>query len=278
MVPGANTGSILFGGIDTDKYHGDLISINVYPTNGIYSSFIVALTSLRATSSSGSDELTSSEFPIPVVLDSGTTLSYLPTDIAEQVWTEVGAVYSSTYQIAVIPCSKQKSGGYFSFGFAGASGPRINVTMDELVIDMTTGAAPQIETGPSKGEAACEFGIQNLTSPPYLLGDSFLRSAYVVYDLVNNQIAMAPTDFDANGSNIVSFPNANAAIPLATVAPNQNDLGGGSSTTPGFAASSGFSSSGAQSAAPRSAEAALASVAAVIMLCFLCGSSVLSIF
>jgi hypothetical protein len=247
IIPDASSGNILFGGVDTDKYHGTLTRIEIYPTSGgLFTSFVVALTSLQATSSSGSDTLTSTSFPIPVVLDSGTTLSYLPTDIAQQVWTEAGAIYSATDGIAVIPCSMKTSGGYFSFGFAGPNGPTINVTMDELVLDLTSGQAPTFGSGVYKGETACEFGIQNFSSSPYLLGDTFLRSAYVVYDLVNNEIGIAPTDFNATSSNIVAFASSSATIPSATVAPSQSAATVKPSfTTPAYAASAGFTDSAA---------------------------------
>ncbi|KAH6619292.1 mitochondrial elongation factor g 1-like protein [Chaetomium sp. MPI-SDFR-AT-0129] len=238
----ASSGSILFGGIDTEKYKGDLTRIEIYPTQkDIFSAFMVALTSLGGHSASGRDTLTSREFPIPVVLDSGTTLSYLPTDLARQTWTEVGAIYSDQLGAAVLPCAMQNSKGYFSFGFAGPNGPRINVTMDELVLDLTSGRAPTFTSGPYAGQEVCQFGIQNFTSAPYLLGDTFLRSAYVVYDLVNNQVGIAATDFNSTDSNIVPFPSMSAPIPSATVAPGQSEVTQVPSvTTPAYAASPGF--------------------------------------
>ncbi|KAL2261919.1 hypothetical protein VTK26DRAFT_3012 [Humicola hyalothermophila] len=238
----ASSGSILFGGIDTEKYEGDLTRINILPTTrNLYTAFLVALTSLEATSPSGQDTLTSEEFPIPVILDSGTTLTYLPTDIASQVWSEVGASYSPEFDLAVIPCRMQNSRGHFSFGFAGPSGPRVAVGMDELVLDLTAGNPPVFSSGPWAGEAVCQFGIQNFTSAPYLLGDTFLRSAYVVYDLVNNQIGIAATDFNSTDSNVVPFPSMSAHIPSATPAPDQSEATSQPTVTePAYAARSGF--------------------------------------
>ncbi|KAK4152531.1 mitochondrial elongation factor g 1-like protein [Chaetomidium leptoderma] len=242
----ASSGSILFGGIDTKKYKGDLTRIDVYPSQrDIFTSFKVAMTSLEGHSESGQDTLTSTAFPIPVVLDSGTTLSYLPTDLAKQAWKEVGAVYSPDAKAAVLPCSMKNSKGYFSFGLAGPSGPRINVTMDELVLDLTAGNPPLFSDGLYKNQTACEFGIQNFTTGPYLLGDTFLRSAYVVYDLVNNQIGIAATDFNSTESNLVPFPSMSAQIPSATVARDQSKVTNQPSvTSPAYAASQGFIDSG----------------------------------
>lgn len=240
----ASTGSILFGGIDTEKYLGDLTRIDILKDNetGEYDSFIVSLTSMHAVSSSGTDQLTSQQFPIEVVLDSGTTLSYLPNDIAQQIWTETGAVYTASVGLALIPCRMQRSSGYFSFQFAGTNGPTINVTMDELVLDLViSGPAPTFTSGEYRGEDACEFGIQNTTGTN-LLGDTFLRSAYVVYDLTNNQVAMAPTDFNATESNVIAFESEGAAIPSATAAANQSAATATPAVTqPAFAAEPGFS-------------------------------------
>ncbi|KAI8964640.1 acid protease [Daldinia sp. FL1419] len=242
----ASTGSILFGGIDTKKYQGDLTRINIYKDSrsGIFSSFTVALTSVGASSSSGTDTL-SSEFPIPVVLDSGTTLSYLPTDLAEQMWQEVGAEYDGDFSVPLIPCSMKNSQGHFSFGFGGSGGPVINVAMDELVLPLTSSGK---SFALADGESACQFGVQNFSSSSssFLLGDTFLRSAYVVYDLVNNEVALAPTDFNSTTSNVVAFPSQGAQIPSASAAPNQAEVTQSSSAeTPSYGASGGFKESAA---------------------------------
>ncbi|KAI3319401.1 acid protease [Xylariaceae sp. AK1471] len=241
----SSTGSILFGGIDTDKYEGDLTRLNIYkdPQTGVISSFIVALTSLQATSSSGNDELSSLEYPIAAVLDSGTTFSYLPQDLAQQVWEEVGAIYYSASNgggVPLVACALRNNKGYFSFGFGGDGGAVIKVSMDELVIPISTGKAIPLPSGPYAGQDACQFGILNTSTDPFLLGDTFLRSAYVVYDLENNEIGIAATDFNATTSNVVPFPSKGAEIPSSTPAPNQDSLPSGSSTRPNFSAMSGF--------------------------------------
>ncbi len=240
----SNTGTILFGGIDTAKYKGDLTRIQVQPTQpDIFTAFQVYMTSLRATSSSGSDALSSRSFPISAVLDSGTTLTYLPDDIAEQAWKEAGAVYEPDAGVALVPCSLQNSGGFFTYGFAGPNGPQINVSMSELVVAFAPeGRSVAFPSGVYQGQTACTFGIQNTSSDPFLLGDTFLRSAYVVYDLINNEVAIAPTDFNATGSNVVAFASSGAPIPSATLAPNQNQATQSPAfTTPAFAAEPGFS-------------------------------------
>jgi hypothetical protein len=49
-----------------------------------------------------------------------------------------------------------------------------------------------------------------------LLGDFFLRSAYVVYDLTNNRIGIAQSNLNSTTSNIVEVPAGAASIPQST--------------------------------------------------------------
>ncbi|KAM3504737.1 hypothetical protein MY11210_008239 [Beauveria gryllotalpidicola] len=247
----ASTGNLLFGAVDTEKYQGELARLDLLSSGNQVVEFDVALTSVAGYSSTGSDSFSSSSFPITALLDSGTTLSYLPTDIAQQIWQEVGAAYVSSLQIAVVPCAYASSSAYLSFGFGGTGGPRINVTMDELVLDQ---AGVTMSNGRQSNVPACAFGIQAQSASTdgsantYLLGDTFLRSAYVVYDLENNQVAIAPTKFNASASNVVPFPSMGATIPSSTPAPGANTTNSGSSGTssaPNFEASPGFQDSGA---------------------------------
>ncbi|PFH55457.1 hypothetical protein XA68_18276 [Ophiocordyceps unilateralis] len=194
-------------------------SMTWMPARGIFC--LEQSTPRKARSPSGSDLLTSEELPLPVVLDSGTTFSYLPQNMANQVWEEVGASWEPQAGMALLPCSYASHPGQFSFSFAGPNGPRVSVSMDELVVPFTSGEAPEFESGPYRGQSACALGILNQTGPPYLLGDTFLRSAYVVYDLSNNEIGIAPTNFNTSKSNIVTFPSRGATIPSTTAVPNE---------------------------------------------------------
>ncbi|KAH6885966.1 aspartic peptidase domain-containing protein [Thelonectria olida] len=219
----ASTGNILFGGIDTKKYTGNLTRVDVIANHGTYDHFKVAVNSITATSPSGTDKLSPDSLPFEAVLDSGTTLTYIPNRLASQMWDEVGAIYEPDWGLAVLPCSFAQHDGNFTFGFGSRGGPEIVVGMDELVVDLTNGNQPTFSEGEYKGQKVCEFGIQNYTSSEvYLLGATFLRSAYVVYDLVNNEVGLAQANFNTKESNIVAFKSKGATIPSATAAPNQN--------------------------------------------------------
>jgi hypothetical protein len=68
----ANTGSILFGGVNTDKYTGQLETLPIIPEQGVYAEFIIALTGVGANGTSNS---IASNLASPALLDSGSSLS-----------------------------------------------------------------------------------------------------------------------------------------------------------------------------------------------------------
>ncbi|EHL01863.1 putative aspartic-type endopeptidase opsB [Glarea lozoyensis 74030] len=187
--------------------------------NDLVTSFSVAFTSLSATSSSGTDVLTPSDFAVAAILDSGTTITLLPDDVAAVVYEELGARYYSKLGATLVPCSLAQKNGSINYGFGGVDGPVIRVSVSELVLPLTltNGQTPTF----TNGQAACQLGIQPAGDLPVLLGDTFLRSAYVVYDLVNNRIALGQTNFNVTSSNIVPFASSGAPIPSASSAPNE---------------------------------------------------------
>lgn len=242
----ANTGNILFGGIDRSKYIGDLTILDFWPsssTTTTITEFQVAFSGLRAVSASGTDNLGSSSFPHIALLDSGTSLTYLPIDLAYEVFNVTGAFYNATADVAWVPCTlanATEESTYLSYEFGGVGGAVVNVSMSDVVLTDNVN---------EDDDSLCEFGIlpNEPTTSHVILGDTFLRSAYIVYDLVNDQAGMAQTNRDASASDesqIVSFVSSGAPIPFATLAPNQGKDTGEkvavTTTLASFAAASGF--------------------------------------
>lgn len=228
------SGSILFGGIDTAKYSGQLTKVSVYKTpnraDDEITEFLVALTSLSITSSSGTDVLTPANYVAGVVLDSGASFTILPNDIAALIYLEVGATYNATLGVATLPCSTANKAGSINYGFGGPGGASISVSMNELIFPITLRSGSNLLD--NSGNVVCTIGIQPQgTKTTLLFGDTFLRSAYVVYDLINDEIAMAPTNFNATGSNVVAFASAGAPIPSAVKATGQAAVQSATATT-----------------------------------------------
>ncbi|KAF3914560.1 Candidapepsin-1 [Orbilia brochopaga] len=192
------TGTILFGGYDTAKFDGDLSLLDIQPDqNGIISGFIVAWTNFSITTEqNGEVGLVNDGFDLPVFLDSGTTLTYLPEQLAEQILEAADAVYDRGSDIYYVQCDLGQSSATLNYQFGGRNGPTIKVPFSELVL-----SANAVRV---RGVDYCVFGIKPAASGDILLfGDTFLRSAYVVYNLDGQTIGIAQANNAATDSKIV---------------------------------------------------------------------------
>jgi hypothetical protein len=68
----------------------------------------------------------------------------------------------------------------------------------------------------SRGRPVCILGIGPAGNSVAVLGDTFLRSAYVVYDLANNEISLAQTNFNSTSENIQEIQKGTDGVPNAT--------------------------------------------------------------
>lgn len=196
----ANTGSILFGGVDTDKYQGSLSTLPIIQEQGEYREFIIALTGLSA---GGSSIFNDTGSAVPVLLDSGSSLSYLPNDYVQSIYNTFNADYRQSQGAAIVDCSLAGDSRTVDFTF---SGPTISVSLSELVV-----------VADPRNPPICILGISPAGSSTAVLGDTFLRSAYVVYDLDNNEISLASTNFNATSSNVREIGSGSSAVPDASV-------------------------------------------------------------
>lgn len=128
----ANTGSILFGGVNTEKYQGTLETLPIQKVGGVYAEFVIALTEVGVKTSSGHRNYSSNALPAAVLLDSGSSLTYLPTAIVRDIYEELDVLYEPSSGVGYVPCSMAEDDITFAYTF---SSPTINVGIKELVMD-----------------------------------------------------------------------------------------------------------------------------------------------
>lgn len=196
----ATTGTILFGGIDRAKFVSPLVRV---PVVGLDRP-AVTLTRVAVLGGGGeSDVVSPAGYSETVILDTGTSLTVLPNDIATKIVNAVGAQFypsGATFGNTIIPCNQKSKNLSLNFHFGGSNGPTITVSISQLVLRYLA---------PLNGVDMCQFGIYGSDgSYPITLGDSFLRSAYVVYDVARNQIGLAQSIVNAGGGSedIVELP------------------------------------------------------------------------
>lgn len=203
----ARSGSVLFGGYDTSKFSGKLLTLPIQPDSrtGSVSTMTVAWTGLSVTNTTTgeSQTISSDNLPAPALLDSGTTATMLPPDLYERLAGFFGAIQDPTSDGALVQCDLlQTADGTLDFEFGGTGGPVIKVPFSEFAIPL------EIDTW-----GLCQLGLMPATDPNLgvILGDTFLRSAYVVYDLDSKQISLAQTVFNTTESNVVEIKQSSSS-------------------------------------------------------------------
>ncbi|KAH8194059.1 hypothetical protein TruAng_011774 [Truncatella angustata] len=235
----AETGEILFGGYDRAKFDGNLTTLPIIPGND---DFVVNLHSISMTNSSGTFPLSASgesgdesrEFPTSALIDTGAALMKLPTDTYNALIDSLGsAIDGSGY----VDCDfGQKISLNYVFG---------NSTINtEIQIPLSDLAVPYMYTNgeykkDSEGRPLCILGVRESTkTSKHSTGDTFLRSAYVVFDLDQREVSIAKLKHDASGSSDIvvlgadgqSTQSVTTSTPTPTSTGVASGIGGASQT------------------------------------------------
>lgn len=186
---------------------------------------------------------------IVVLLDTGTTLSYVPVDALNVTITYLGAIDDTAKSgFVLIDCRKlmTDADNHFTFGFGSATVPSaiINVPIAEMILPYPDDSVPP----GSPFQSTCIFGMSKGSKDLYVLEDTLLRSSYVVHDIANNQIGLAQNILGVTTSDFVEIEAGSSRIPaLSGVAsPSKTET----QTQISSSSTSGSSSTGTQSSTP----------------------------
>lgn len=170
-------GAIVFGGVDTSKFAGTLATLPIVPAasspDGV-PRYWVSMSNMSLTPPDGISK-TYPNTSIDVFFDTGATLTLLPQALADAIGKDFGASAAGSDGYYVVDCGLNDMAGTVNFAFNGVT---IKVPYSEFIRETTSGST-----------TTCVLGIQGSTSFT-LLGDTFMRSAYAVFDLEKNQIHM----------------------------------------------------------------------------------------
>ncbi|KAJ5109451.1 hypothetical protein N7456_006126 [Penicillium angulare] len=166
--PTGTTGTILFGGVDTTKYTGDLYTMPIPAVNGTRYLPAVLMTEVTVQTSSDSPG-NSSSLPTYMVIDSTSSQTVLPTEIVEQVFKDLNITWNEEYHEGIIDCSISEKDYNITFTFCDFG---IKIPISDF-----------IDTSSPNG---CQFEILPTLGGTPILSNSFLRRTYIVYDLSNH--------------------------------------------------------------------------------------------
>lgn len=177
----ADDATVLFGAIDTSRFTGKLAVLSSIQPENSRVPF-----SINGSSTVGT-------------FDSGTSLTYIPNDVLENAvnkfWKNQVS-YDDTYRLYRLPENADRPEGSLTFTFDGVD---ITLGKEQLWIKLAHNSwylgVGSSDTIGFNGQA--------------LLGDIFLRSAYVVYDLENSKVGIAPANYNGGTSNYLKIVDGN---------------------------------------------------------------------
>ncbi|KAF4511176.1 hypothetical protein G6O67_002996 [Ophiocordyceps sinensis] len=195
----SNRGSVVFGGLDTKKFSGPLEKRPIVPAaqspDGL-TRFWVYLDGISIFQPNGSVvDVYDKPNGQAVLLDSGYTVSALPSAIFDKMvaaFPEAKPPPPGT-NLYEVPCKTGKTKGRVDFKFGKTI---INVPFDDFIWHQSNGA--------------CVLGVTRDDDFP-VLGDTFLRAAYVVYDWDNRNLHVANNQ-DC-GSHLVAIGKGPDSVP-----------------------------------------------------------------
>lgn len=211
------SGSVLFGGIDKSKYTGPLVTLNLLP-HQLYDevvTFITTVTALSVTVDSKESEMFSGGTDsIDAYNDDGTTLPVL-LDTGSAAWSVPEALLekllpSFSFLDEHLQCDCKYRDASTSITLTFGNAINITVPISSLIVPMydpmTNEPVPYVNG--ANPPQACTFMIvpgEPTQSGFLTLGDSVLRSMYIVFDLDNGQVSLAQAAVNStSGPDIVT--------------------------------------------------------------------------
>ena len=228
-------GEIIFGGIDSTKYQGDITYLPLAKTTRVslngksdYGYWQVYGQGVGATVDGKSTLNAPFQATTQFVFDTGTTLTYLPMNVIEPLFAaaigNTNLAFDSANNYFQIRCSMAQKNITLQFMMS----PSDNVTDTPIILNVAIAdVIYPMDTDYMSTASVCMIGIVPTTGQIFF-GESILRSLYQVYDVDQNRIGIASaigsdsfisgatgnsTSSSGSGSNSVNSSNnpSNAA-------------------------------------------------------------------
>ncbi|CAI4914086.1 CPS_HP_G0113900.mRNA.1.CDS.1 [Saccharomyces cerevisiae] len=193
--PISNCGKLLLGGVNPSLFTGTLGKFDLIPyvdpvSNAVSVGYpIVPLGPIYIVSNSGQSlNMTSKDFLSPALLDSTSSVSYLPTSTIIQIAVQIAATYVESLDRWLVQCSIADMGVSLGFKLRELT---IEIPLRDL-LSSTYDTSTNSSMFFSSGQEACFLTLYaNTNTGVNILGEAFMKNIYMAMDLEDNTIAIA---------------------------------------------------------------------------------------
>lgn len=193
----ASTGAVIYGGIDRNKFIGELESMPIVRGDGGEYRLGVEIDSMGLTIDGESEDYDLDEDDRNFVLDSGHTMSRFRQSAAAPILRALDAEdFGDNY--FYVPCSTREESGSVNFGFGSKT---VRVPFSDFILEY--------------GDPFyCVVGLV-ITQEQQIAGDSILRAGYFVFDWDNEAVHVAQAA-NCGDDDIVAAGEGREAVPDVT--------------------------------------------------------------
>lgn len=166
-------GSILFGGIDKKKYTGELLTIPIKPDGGNYTYTDISLFGVV-----GTDKIAGLQGGRSLTIALGNKISYIPSTILGHILKTIPYKYDSDFGYYVGDCMTTDK----TLTLKVSKTESFELNLQNL-----------ITRKPSKSDTCYLLVVE--TSFNFILTNSLFMDNYLLFDLENNNVSIAPASF-----------------------------------------------------------------------------------
>lgn len=137
-------GSIIFGGVDTQKFDGDLVTLNCIPDDGDVYDFLLSMSEAKMTDENGTIIQLINRTNVQYgVFDSGATAWRVEDTVYHEIVDLTGFVFLPEVGFAIRPCVEVSNITAFDFQFRGYEGnnathAHLRVLLSQMVFPLST--------------------------------------------------------------------------------------------------------------------------------------------
>lgn len=204
---GANNGEIRFGSVNTDKFTGDIKFTGVATKTG---DWVIPMDDIGFDGKKpGAGAL--------AYIDTGTSFIFGPKDLTKKLHADIPNAASSDGIVYTVPCDTSKS---LTITFSG--------------VDYQIPPKDYVSPKDSAGRCTSNVYGNEVVKGSWLVGDTFLKNVYSVFDRDNRQIGFANLGSGGSGpSQSASGPSSTAATTGAAASGTTGSSSSSSVVAPG---------------------------------------------